>query len=208
VWNGYKICSPIHRQWVKIIDPASGSEILVPPGGHVAVIYAGSDMETGVHKAPANLVVLGATGLEYVFSRSVQDVLGSVGFNSIRELTGRSIRVWGTTTLGYDPLWKYVNIRRFFKFLEKSIEDGTQWAVFEPNNEALWAKVNQTISQFLTSVWKTDALMGTNTREAFFVKCDRTIMTQDDFDHGRLILVMGVAPLKPAEFVIFRIGQY
>lgn len=198
----------LYCPWIKIIDPASCSEILVPPGGHIAGIYARSDAEVGVHKAPANEVVLGAEGLEYVFSKSIQDTLNSIGVNCIREFTARGIRVWGARTLSNDPLWKYANIRRLFIFLEKSIENGTQWVVFEPNNEKLWAKVKQTISNFLTTVWKSGALMGTTPQDAFFVKCDRTTMTQDDIDNGRLIVVIGVAPLKPAEFVIFRIAQW
>ena len=198
----------LYCPWIKIIDPASGSEILVTTGGHIAGIYARSDAERGVHKAPTNQVVLGAEGLEYVFSQRVQDTLDSIGVNSIRELPGRGITVWGARTLTSDTPWKYVNVRRLFIFLEKSIEDGTQWAVFEPNTEKLWATVKQTISQFLTTVWKTGALMGTTPQEAFFVKCDHTTMTQDDIENGKLIVVIGVAPLKPAEFVVFRIGQW
>ena len=198
----------LYCPWIKIRDSVSCSEILVPPGGQIAGIYSRSDTERGVHKAPSNQVVLGAEGLEYVFSKSVQDNLDSIGVNCIREFTGRGIRVWGARTLSNDPLWKYVNVRRLFIFLEKSIEKGTRWVVFEPNNEKLWAKVNQTISNFLITVWKSGALMGTNSQEAFFIKCDRTTMTQDDIDNGRLIVIIGVAPLKPAEFVIFRIGQW
>lgn len=198
----------LYCPWIKIIDPLSSSEILVPPGGHIAGIYARSDMEKGVHKAPANLVVLGAEGLEYVFGKSVQDAIDSIGVNCIREFLGRGIRVWGAKTLSSDTLWKYVNVRRLFIFLEKSIENGTQWVVFEPNNEKLWAKVKQTISNFLATVWESGALMGATPKEAFFVTCDRTTMTQNDIDNGKLIVVIGVAPLKPAEFVIFRIAQW
>jgi len=129
------------------------------------------------------------------------------GVNCIRAFPGRGIRVWGARTTSSDPLWKYVNVRRLFLFIEESIDEGTQWVVFEPNNEMLWARVRQTINQFLTGVWKDGALMGLNQDEAFFVKCDRTTMTQDDIDNGRLIVLIGVAPVKPAEFVIFRIAQ-
>jgi len=128
--------------------------------------------------------------------------------NCIRAFPGRGIRVWGARTTSSDPLWKYINVRRLFLFLEESIEESTQWVVFEPNNEKLWARVRQTINQFLTRVWKDGALMGTTPEEAFFVKCDRTTMTQDDLDNGRLIVIIGVAPAKPAEFVIFRIAQW
>ena len=198
----------LYAPWIKITDPISHNQILVPPGGHIAGIYARCDEERGVHKPPANQVIKGAEDLEYIFSQSEQDTLDAIGVNSIRELPGRGIRVWGARTLTSESLWKYVNVSRLFMFLEKSIENGTQWVVFEPNDEKLWAKVKQTISQFLTSVWKTGALMGTTPKEAFFVECDRTTMTQDDIDNGKLIMVIGVAPLKPAEFVIFRIGQW
>jgi len=204
----YTKYAALYCPWIKIIDPVSSSEILVPPGGHIAGIYARSDAQIGVNRAPSNQIVLGAVGLEYVFNKKIQDTLNSIGINCLRESVGKGIQVWGARTLSDDPLWKYVNVRRLFIFIEKSIENGTQWAVFEPNNEKLWAKVNQTISQFLATVWTSGALMGTTPQEAFFVRCDRTTMTQDDIDNGRLIVVIGVAPLKPAEFVIFRIGQW
>ena len=198
----------LYCPWLKIIDPVSGSEILVPPGGFIAGIYARSDAEVGVHKAPANEVVIGALSLEYAFSKGVQEILDPAGVNCIREFAGRGIRVWGARTLSSDSLWKYVNVRRLFIFIEKSIENGTRWVVFEPNNEKLWARMKQTISQFLITVWKSGGLMGTTPEEAFFVKCDRTTMTQDDIDNGKLVVVIGVAPLKPAEFVTFRIAQW
>ena len=198
----------VYYPWINIIDPRTGSKILVPPGGHVAGIYARSDVERGVHKAPANEVIRGVDSLEFPVNKGKQDVLNPQGINCIRVLGGRGIRVWGARTLSTDPLWKYVNIRRLFLYLEESIEEGTQWVVFEPNNDKLWDKVKQTISQFLTRVWKDGALMGTTPEEAFFVKCDRTTMTQDDIDNGRLIVLIGVAPVKPAEFVIFRIAQW
>jgi phage tail sheath protein FI len=126
----------------------------------------------------------------------------------VRQFTTRGIRVWGARTLSSDPEWKYINVRRLFIFLEHSIDNGTQWVVFEPNNEELWARVKSTIESFLLGVWKTGALMGTKPEEAYFVKCDRTTMTQDDIDNGRLIVLIGVAPTYPAEFVIFQIGQF
>ncbi len=194
--------------WIKVMDPATQQAKLVPPGGHIAGIYARSDTERGVHKAPANEVVRGATSLQFPISKGKQDVLNPRGVNCIRVFPGRGIRLWGARTISSDPLWKYINVRRLFLFLEESIEKGTQWVVFEPNNEKLWARVKQTITQFLTGVWKTGALMGLSPAEAFFVKCDRTTMTQDDIDNGRLIVMIGVAPTKPAEFVIFRIAQW
>lgn len=194
--------------WINIVDPETGSTILVPPGGHVAGIYARSDVERGVHKAPANEKVRGADSLEFPISKGKQDTLNPQGINCIRAFGSRGIRVWGARTLSTDSLWKYINVRRLFLYLEESIENGTQWVVFEPNNEKLWARVKQTITQFLTTVWKDGALMGKTPEEAFFVKCDRTTMTQDEIDNGKLVVLIGVAPVKPAEFVIFRIAQW
>jgi hypothetical protein len=194
--------------WIYVIDPEAGLLRLIPPGGHVAGIYARSDIERGVHKAPANEVVRGAADLEFQITKGEQDILNPRGVNVIRAFPGRGIRVWGARTLSSDTLWKYINVRRLFLYVEESIEEGTQWVVFEPNNEKLWARVRATITEFLTRVWRDGALMGTKPEEAFFVKCDRTTMTQDDIDNGRLICIIGIAPVKPAEFVIFRIAQF
>jgi len=194
--------------WIQVIDPEAGLLRLIPPGGHMAGIYARSDVERGVHKAPANETVRGAADLEFQITKGEQDVLNPRGVNVIRAFPGRGIRIWGARTLSSDALWKYINVRRLFLYLEESIDEGTQWVVFEPNNERLWGRVKATITEFLTRVWKDGALMGTKPEEAFFVKCDRTTMTQDDIDNGRLICIIGVAPVKPAEFVIFRIAQW
>ncbi|HCO18467.1 MAG TPA: hypothetical protein DIT39_02485 [Tissierellales bacterium] len=193
--------------WITILDPVTNRNKSIPPGGHIAGVYARSDSERGVHKAPANEVLRGAVGLQFNLTRGEQDILNPRGVNCIRAFVGRGIRIWGARTCSGDGSWKYVNVRRLFIFLEKSIERGTQWVVFEPNDERLWARVKQTINQFLTTVWRSGALMGLTPEEAFFVKCDRTTMTQDDIDNGRLIILIGVAPVKPAEFVIFRIAQ-
>ena len=134
-------------------------------------------------------------------------MLNPRGVNCLRFFPARGRRVWGARTCSTNTLWKYINVRRLFLYIEESIEEGTQWVVFEPNNEKLWARVVQTITQFLTTVWRTGALMGLTAEEAFFVKCDRTTMTQDDIDNGRLICIIGIAPTKPAEFVIFRLTQ-
>lgn len=204
----------LYYPWVRVFDPLSKKRTNVPPSGYMCGIYARSDIERGVHKAPANEIVRGALGLEEfdgvkrVITKGQQDILNPKGVNCIRAFRGRGIRVWGARTISSDSLWKYINVRRLFIFLEESIEDGTQWVVFEPNDEKLWARVRQTITQFLTRVWRDGALMGTTPGEAFFVKCDRTTMTQDDIDNGRLIVLIGVAPVKPAEFVIFRIAQW
>ena len=204
----------LYYPWIRVFDPRSRKRTNVPPSGYMCGIYARSDIERGVHKAPANEIVRGALGLEEfdgvkrIITKGQQDILNPLGVNCIRAFRGRGIRVWGARTISSDSLWKYINVRRLFIFLEESIEDGTQWVVFEPNDEKLWARVRQTITQFLTSVWRDGALMGTTPGEAFFVKCDRTTMTQDDIDNGRLIVLIGVAPVKPAEFVIFRIAQW
>jgi len=204
----------LYYPWVRVFDPVSKKRTNVPPSGAICGIYARSDIERGVHKAPANEIVRGALGLEEfdgvkrIITKGQQDILNPKGINCIRAFPGRGIRVWGARTTSSDPLWKYINVRRLFLFLEESIEDGIQWVVFEPNDEKLWARVIQTITQFLTRVWKDGALMGTTPEEAFFVKCDRTTMTQDDIDNGRIIILVGVAPVKPAEFVIFRIAQW
>jgi phage tail sheath protein FI len=204
----------LYYPWIRIFDPLSKKRINVSPSGYMCGIYARSDSERGVHKAPANEVVRGALGLEEfdgvktIITKGQQDILNPKGINCIRAFPGRGIRVWGARTISSDSLWKYINVRRLFLFLEESIDEGTQWVVFEPNDEKLWARVRQTITQFLTRVWKDGALMGTTPEEAFFVKCDRTTMTQDDIDNGRLIVLIGVAPVKPAEFVIFRIAQW
>lgn len=194
--------------WIKVMDPITQNPKLIPSGGHMAGIYARSDTERGVHKAPANEVVRGTVGTQFPLTKGKQEILNPRGVNCIRTFPGRGIRIWGARTVSSDPLWKYINVRRLFLYLEESIEEGTQWVVFEPNDEKLWARVKQTITQFLTRVWKDGALMGTTVDEAFFVKCDRTTMTQDDIDNGRLVVLIGVAPVKPAEFVIFRIAQW
>jgi phage tail sheath protein FI len=181
---------------------------VLPPEGFLAGIYARSDNERGVHKAPANEIVRGALGFNVPVSHGTQEVLNPEGINVLRSFEGRGNRVWGARTLSSDPEWTYVNVRRLFIYLEASIDRSTQWAVFEPNNEALWKKVSMTIESFLVDVWRTGALMGNSPNEAFFVRCDRTTMSQGDLDNGRLICLIGVAPTKPAEFVIFRIGQW
>jgi phage tail sheath protein FI len=192
--------------------------VLVPPQGHLAGIYGRVDREHGVHRAPANQVVQGlsstdpSSGLEplsHILGKAEQDVLGPRGINVLRDFpsSGRGIRVWGARTISADSDWKYVNVRRLFIFLEQSIGQGLQWVVFEPNSEQTWIRVRQSVMNFLRTVWRNGALMGFAEDQAFFVRCDRTTMTQDDIDNGRLICLIGVAPVKPAEFVIFRIMQ-
>jgi Bacteriophage tail sheath protein len=193
--------------WIKVIAGDGGVPKFVPPGGHVAGIYARSDIERGVFKAPANEIVRGALELEFEVTDGGQAILNPRGVNVIRAFPGRGRRVWGARTLSDNTLWKYVSVRRLFIFLEASIFRGTQWVVFEPNNERLWARVKQTITEFLRTQFRAGALLGATEEEAFFVKVDRSTMTDDDINNGRLIVVIGVAPVRPAEFVIFRIAQ-
>jgi len=205
----------IYHPWLEILDPtqrtaqgAPPARLQLPPSGFVTGIYARTDIARGVFKAPANEELLGLVKLENNINKARQDVLNPEGINALRFFEGRGNRVWGARTASSDPEWMYVNVRRLFIYLEHSIDKGTQWAVFEPNNERLWANIRNTIEDFLLVTWKTGALMGTKPEEAFFVRCDRTTMTQNDLDNGRLICLIGVAPTKPAEFVIFRIGQW
>lgn len=205
----------LYHPWLEIFDPreraaqgAPPTRLLIPPSGVVTGIYARSDIERGVHKAPANEVVRGLNKLESNINKARQDVLNPEGINALRFFEGRGNRVWGARTLSSDPEWKYVNVRRLFIYIEHSIDKGTQWAVFEPNNSRLWANIRATVEDFLLVLWRDGALMGEKPEEAYFVRCDRTTMTQNDLDNGRLICLIGVAPVKPAEFVIFRIGQW
>jgi phage tail sheath protein FI len=193
--------------WLYVSDPQTGARKLVPPGGHALGIYARTDAERGVFKAPANEVARGVLALEFDIDDGRQDVLNPRGVNVIRSFPGRGIRVWGARTLSANSLWKYVSVRRLFIFLENSIYEGTQWVVFEPNDDRLWARVKDTIRLFLRGQWRLGALFGRTEDEAFFITCDRTTMTQDDILNGRLICEIGIAPVRPAEFVVFRIFQ-
>ena len=197
----------LYYPWLAMPGP-SGAMMLVPPCGHVAGVYARVDGERGVHKAPANEVVLGAVGLEVNVTKGEQDGLNPMGVNCIRAFAGRGIRVWGARTLSSDPSWRYINVRRLFNFVEASIERGTQWVVFEPNDADLWARVRRDISAFLRMVWRSGALFGATPDEAFYVKCDEELNPLEVRDAGQLIIEVGMAPVKPAEFVIVRISQW
>ncbi len=198
----------LYYPWVVSADPRGiANTIAVPPSGFMAGIYARTDVDRGVHKSPANTPVFGALRFNQNINKFQQELLNPMGINCLRSFPGRGHRVWGGRTLAGDPEWKYLNVRRYFLFLERSIEKGTQWAVFEPNGEALWANVRTTIDDFLFNEWKTGHLLGGDPKSAYFVRCDRSTMTQNDIDNGRLVCEIGVAPLRPAEFVIFRIGQ-
>lgn len=198
----------VYYPWVRVNDPISERDTDFPPSGFMAGIYARNDVEIGVHKAPANEVVRGAIGLELLINKAQQDILNPLGINCIRFFEGRGIRAWGARTVSSDPEWKYLNIRRYFAYLEASIDRSTQWAVFEPNGQRLWANVRRTVESFLETEWRNGRLAGSKLEEAFFAKCDRSTMTQNDLDNGRMICLVGVSPLYPAEFVIFRIGQW
>lgn len=197
----------LYYPWVKTFDPITEEEIYLPPSGFVTGIYARNDVERGVHKAPANEVVRLATGLELLLSQGQQEGLNPLGINCLRFFEGRGFRVWGARAITSDGEWKYINLRRNFAYIGRSIDLGTQWAVFEPNAEELWGNVRRSVEEFLYNEWTSRRLMGVSPEEAYFVRCDRTTMTQSDIDNGRLICLVGVALLRPAEFVIFRIGQ-
>jgi phage tail sheath protein FI len=191
--------------WIQVYDPEKGN-VYVPPSGHIAGVYSRTDSERGVHKAPANEMIRGALGLKYAVSKGEQDLLNPKGINAIRHLNG-AVRIWGARTLSSDPSWRYINVRRLFIMVESSIERATQWVVFEPNDHRLWKRVTRTISSFLTLLWRNGALMGTSPEQAFYVKCDEETNPAEVVDAGQLVVEVGLAPVKPAEFVIFRIGQ-
>jgi phage tail sheath protein FI len=194
--------------WIFISDPRTGARKLVPPGGHSLGVYARTDTDRGVFKAPANETLRGALDLEFDINDGLQDQLNPRGVNAIRRFPGRGIRIWGARTLTSNALWKYVSVRRLFIFLERSIYEGTQWVVFEPNDPRLWARVTDTIRLFLRTQWRLGALYGRTEEQAFFITCDERVMTQDDILNGRLICEIGIAPVRPAEFVVFRIFQH
>jgi len=201
----------MYYPWINVADPTPGatsSTVSIPPSGHIAGVWARNDTERGVHKAPANEVIRGVISLPINLTNSEQSVLNPNGINCLRVFAGRGIRIWGARTLSSDASWRYLNVRRLFNYVEKSIERGTQWAVFEPNDTQLWAKMRRDVGSFLKNVWRDGALFGDTPEQAFFVKCDAENNPQETRDVGQLIIDIGIAPVKPAEFVIFRIGQY
>ena len=194
--------------WIQTMNPLTGSLGYLPPSGHIAGIWARNDAERGVHKAPANEVVRGVIDIEINITRNEHDLLNPEGINCIRAFAGRGIRLWGARTLSSDPAWRYLNVRRLFNYLEESILNGTNWVVFEPNDEALWAKIRRTIAAFLVQEWRAGALFGSTPDEAFYVKCDAETNPSESIDAGQVVCEIGVAPVKPAEFVIFRLAQF
>jgi uncharacterized protein len=198
----------IYFPWIQVADPVSDGRIFVPPSGHMAGVYARVDQTRGVHKAPANEGIRGALALEYQTSKNEQDGLNPAGINVIREFNG-NIKVWGARTMGGDANgeFKYINVRRLMNFLKESIDEGTQFVVFEPNGPPLWQKIIRSTSGFLTNVWRDGALFGTTPEQAFYVKCDETTNPPEVRELGQVITEIGVAIVRPAEFVIFRISQ-
>ncbi len=195
----------MYHPWVEFYDQLEKRSIFMPPSGSVIGIYARTDNTRGVHKAPANEVIRGCTRLDCMFNQSEQDILSPKGINLIKSLPGQGIRVWGARTLSSDPKYKYVNVRRLLIFIEESIKVNTDWVLFEPNDEVLWARVSRTIDLFLSFLWREGLLVGTSPEEAFFVNVGRNTMTQEDIDNRYLICTIGISPIRPAEFEIFRI---
>lgn len=197
----------LYAPWVQVYDPLLKRPAFLPPSGSMCGVYARTDVNRGVFKAPANEIVKGCTGLSVSYNEAEQGKLNPNGVNLIRAIPGQGIRVWGSRTCSSDGNWKYINVRRLFIFLEESIRSNTGWVVFEPNDEALWSRVKGTISLFLEGQRRNGALAGATPEQAYYVNVGHNTMTQDDILNGRLICEIGVAPVRPAEFVIFRITQ-
>jgi len=197
----------LYWPWIEVFDPPTGQTILVPPSGHVAGIWSRNDDTRGVHKAPANEVVRGALGVPTQVTRGEHDLLNPEGINVIRSFPGRGIRIWGARTLASDQSWKYVNVRRLFNYVEESILEGTEWVVFEPNDADLWQRIRRTVTAFLLILWRDGALYGRTPEQAFYVKCDEETNPPETVEAGQVIVEIGIAPVRPAEFVVFRISQ-
>ncbi len=198
----------LYYPWIEVMDPVSNKPALIPPSGHLAGVWARNDNERGVHKAPANEVIRGVTNLGYHTTKGEQDTLNPNGVNCIRAFPGMGYRIWGARTLSSDPAWRYINVRRLFNYVEKSIQLGTMWTVFEPNDQRLWARVRRDVSNFLAGCYRDGMLFGASPTQSYYVKCDEELNPSESRDLGRLIVEIGIAPVKPAEFVIFRISQW
>lgn len=198
----------LYYPWIKVFDPAGGRAIVMPPSGHVAGLWSRTDNERGVHKAPANEVLRGVVDLQNNITKGEQDLLNPIGVNCIRAFPGRGVRVWGARTLASDPEWRYINVRRLFNYIEESILLGTQWIVFEPNDQRLWGTIRRNITAFLTDEWRRGALFGATAADSFYVKCDAETNPPDVVDRGQVVCEIGICPVKPAEFVIFRLSQF
>jgi len=198
----------MYYPWIEVMDLSTDRSIYMPPSGFVAGVWARTDNTRGVHKAPANEVVMGATGLAYNVTKGEQDTLNPIGVNCIRAFAGMGIRIWGARTLTSNALWRYVSMRRLFNMIETTIENSTQWTVFEPNDPRLWGKIRRDVGAFLTTQWNAGALYGASPAQAFYVKCDEQTNPPESRELGRVVVEVGIAPVKPAEFVIFRISQW
>ncbi|MFJ7063081.1 phage tail sheath family protein [Streptomyces microflavus] len=198
----------LYWPWVKVMNPLEKRAEFIPPSGHVAGVWARSDDERGVHKAPANEVMRGVLSPALAVTKGEQSILNPIGVNCLRNFPGQGVRIWGARTLSSDPEWRYLNVRRLFNYVEKSILEGTNWVVFEPNDRYLWEGVSRTVTAFLTRVWRSGALFGRSPAEAFFVRCDEENNPPENRDAGILTIDIGIAPVKPAEFVVFRLSQY
>ncbi|MEM7794734.1 MAG: phage tail sheath C-terminal domain-containing protein [Cyanobacteria bacterium P01_C01_bin.118] len=212
-FNRRSMFGAVYYPWIKVPNPRNGGRpIMVPPSGHMMGIWCRTDESRGVFKAPANETPRGVLGLAYETNMREQEMLNPLGINCIRNFANynRGYKVWGARTL-VEPdnvQWRYISVRRLISYIEKSIEMGTQWVVFEPNDQDLWARVTRTVTTFLTRLWREGALFGNSPNDAFFVKCDGDINTHDTMMLGRLYIEIGVCPVRPAEFVIFRISQW
>jgi phage tail sheath protein FI len=198
----------LYYPWLEVMNPLTNQPMLVPPSGHVAGVWCRTDTTRGVHKAPANEVTLGVNGLGFQVTHAEQGGLNKVGINCIRSFPGRGIRIWGARTLSSDPEWRYINVRRLFNYIAESIMEGTQWSVFEPNDERLWMQLRIAATNFLMRTWREGALFGSTPEQAFFVKCDAETNPPEIIEAGQVICEIGIAPVKPAEFVVFRLSQY
>ena len=198
----------LYYPWIEVMDPLSNQPMLVPPSGHVAGVWCRTDSTRGVHKAPANEVVMGTNGLGFQVTQAEQGGLNKVGINCIRSFPGRGIRIWGARTLSSDPEWRYINVRRLFNYIAESIMEGTQWSVFEPNDQRLWTSLKIAVTNFLTRTWQQGALFGGTPNEAFYVKCDAETNPPEVIEAGQVICEIGICPVKPAEFVVFRLSQF
>jgi phage tail sheath protein FI len=198
----------LYWPWIEVLNPLNNQPLSIPPSGHVAGVWCRTDATRGVHKAPANEVTLGVNRVAFQITQSEQGSLNKAGINCIRAFPGRGIRIWGARTLSSDPEWRYINVRRLFNYVSESIMEGTQWSVFEPNDQRLWIQLRIAASTFLTRTWQEGALFGSSPEQAFFVKCDDETNPPEVVEAGQVICEIGIAPVKPAEFVIFRLSQF
>ena len=201
------IMGAFYFPWVQMYDMVADQNVYAPPSGGVCGIYGRVDGTRGVHKAPANELFKTALGLKYNLTDAEQELLNPKGINCIRNFPGRGIRVWGARTISSNPEWRYINVRRLFCMIEQALQNGTNWVVFEPNTRDLWKKLVRNVTAFMLGIWKTGALFGNTPEEAFYVRCDDELNPPEAIDAGYVTLELGLAPAKPAEFVVFRVSQ-